>query len=493
MSVKLTELLKQIDYEVIGNTKLSEDMEIINLVYDSRNAGANDVFVCISGEKADGHQYIQNAWRRGTRVFVVEKSDIDLVEGGIYIKVPDTRKALAYMSAAFFGYPAQKLRVIGVTGTKGKTTVTGLMAEVLRKNGRKTGTIGTLGISIDGEMIPQRNTTPESFTIHQYFDKMVKAGCEFVVMEVSSQGLSQMRVEGIEFEIAVFTNLGLDHIGPGEHASFQEYRYWKSRLFHQCRIAVLNADDTESGFMLRGVECERQFFSCKGAGTDNDRVWVADIVSENIDSGTKFRVGNDQYDMKMPGRFSVYNALAVIEVSGILKLDGEIVREVLKSACIDGRMERVKTEKNIACYIDYAHNAMSLKNVLITLRKYCSHQLIVVFGCGGERSGERRIHMGKVAGEFADKIIVTSDNPRNEDPQLIIKDILSGIGDKREKCQVEPDRAKAVKLALEMAKEGDIVLLAGKGHERYQEINGTFYYMDDRQLIRDAEKTIESR
>ena len=316
--MKLVRLLDHINYRILTSHAAIEEIEVGNIVFHSRSASENTVFVCIEGQQSDGHRYIDDAWKRGNRVFIVEKEPESYYEGGTYIKVESSRRTLAYMAAAYWGYPSRRLKIIGVTGTKGKTTFTELMAEVLERCGKKTATIGTLGIRIDGKRIPQKNTTPESFTIHRYFDKMVKAGCEYVVMEVSSQGLKQMRVEGIIFETAVFTNMGIDHIGTGEHPDFEEYR------------------------------------------------------------------------MNMPGLYNVYNAMSVICVSRLLGLDKNIVKNVLEHACVSGRLERVKTKKKIACYVDYAHNALSMENVLQTFRAYEPYKIIVVFGCGGERSKDHQ-------------------------------------------------------------------------------------------------------
>ena len=497
--MKLSVLLENVKYKILSANEAIEDIEVSKPVYDSRKVDTDSVFICITGEKADGHLFIKDAWDRGNRIFVVEKEPEKYPESGTFIKVDSTRKALAHMSAAYWGYPSRKLKMIGVTGTKGKTTFTALMAEALKRNGKKTATIGTLGIQIDGEWFPQENTTPESFTIHRYFDKMVRAGCEYVVMEVSSQGLSQMRVEGIRFDVAVFTNLGVDHIGPLEHADFEEYRYWKSRLFHQCRTAVVNMDDRQSVYMLQNTDCEKYGYSCLSEPLFDCRDGQHWICAENIqyesenDKGTTFKIENKIFRMKMPGMYNVYNALSVISVGRILGLSEQVVREVLENAHVDGRMERVKTRKNINCYVDYAHNAMSLENVLRTVRTYHPTEVIVVFGCGGERSRERRILMGETAGNHADLTVVTTDNPRNEDPQQIIVDIVEGIDRTGGQFLIEPDRAEAVKKAMELAPEGAVVLVAGKGHERFQERNGKRYAMDDRQLIKEADQKIESR
>ena len=496
--MKLVRLLDHIDYRILTSHAAIEEIEVGNIVFHSRSASENTVFVCIEGQQSDGHRYIDDAWKRGNRVFIVEKGPESYYEGGTYIKVESSRRTLAYMAAAYWGYPSRRLKIIGVTGTKGKTTFTELMAEVLERCGKKTATIGTLGIRIDGKRIPQKNTTPESFTIHRYFDKMVKAGCEYVVMEVSSQGLKQMRVEGIIFETAVFTNIGIDHIGTGEHPDFEDYRYWKSRLFHRCRTAVMNEDDTQCGYMFQNTKCDKYYYSCrpdkkKKSGDAERRICAENIAyGSDIDAGMMFKIGNEEYRMNMPGLYNVYNAMSVICVSRLLGLDKNIVKNVLEHACVSGRLERVKTKKKIACYVDYAHNALSMENVLQTFRAYEPYKIIVVFGCGGERSKDRRLLMGKVAGRYADLCVLTTDNPRNEDPQRIIRDIEEGIQSVKGRYLVEPDRAEAVKKAVQMAEEGTVVLVTGKGHERFQEIEGKIYAMDDRKLIQDADHIIES-
>lgn len=498
--MRLRELLGCLEYAVIQGAKKLEELEIENVDYDSRRAGEGALFVCLAGLHADGHAFVGEAARKGASAFVVEKlvlqgEALQFPENAVVILVKDSREALAYISAAYFGNPAGKLKIIGVTGTKGKTTVTWLIRTLLEQAGHKTGLIGTIETVIGEERIPSENTTPQSFTIQEYFAKMVEEGCEYAVMEVSSQGIKQKRVEGISFLAAVFTNFGQDHIGPGEHESMEEYRYYKSRLFRQCRIGIGNLDDMQCSYMFRHAKCEKYGYTCQKdyfsyLSEKKEKVLTAEQIRFQMEKGmpvTYFRVREKEFSLRMPGLFNVYNALAALATVHTLGIDISGTVKTIREMKVNGRMELVLTDKNIACYIDYAHNAMSLKEALRTIRGYRPGRIILVFGCGGNRSLSRRAEMGEAAGRLADLTVITSDNPRFEDPRKIMEDIREGIektgGDF---CMVE-DRREAISFALSEARQGDVVLIAGKGHETYQEIRGVKYHMDDRELIQMAE------
>lgn len=478
--MKLTKLLERLTYEVIqGN----EGIEITELTNDSRKVCEGSVFVCISGAVSDGHEFVGEVAEKGAAAVIVEK-EVEAPEDVTVIRVEDTRYALALASAAYFGYPAEQLKVIGITGTKGKTTTTYMVKSILEGAGHKVGLIGTIEAIIGDEVIPASNTTPESFTIHNYFRKMVDAGCDAVVMEVSSQGLKLHRTAGIPFEIGIFTNLGEDHIGPNEHKDFEEYKRCKGLLFKQCKIGIVNGDDPYFEEVLQGATCQVETF---GFSEKADlRAIGAKLLSGPGYLGVSYTVsGLMQLDVEIdiPGTFSVYNSLTAIAVCRHFGVPVEKIQAALKVAKVKGRIEMVKVSDDFTLMIDYAHNAMSLESLLTTLREYHPKRLVCVFGCGGNRAKSRRYEMGEVSGRLADLTIITSDNPRFEEPQAIIDDIKIGI-EKTSGTYVEIiDRKEAIRYAIENAKAGDVIVLAGKGHEDYQEIKGVKHDMDERVLI----------
>ena len=480
--MKLTALLERLQYEVVQGTK---EIEITELTNDSRKVTKGSVFVCISGAVSDGHQYIRDVAEKGAAAVIVEK-EVEAPEHMTVIRVEDTRYALALASAAYFGYPAEQLKVIGITGTKEKTTTTYMVKSILEGVGHKVGLIGTIEAIIGDEVIPAVNTTPESFTIHQYFRKMVDAGCDAVVMEVSSQGLMLHRTAGIPFEIGIFTNLGEDHIGPNEHKDFEDYKRCKGMLFKQCRIGIANVDDPYFEDVFRGAACEVETF---GFSEKADlRAEHAELVGKPGYLGVAYHVaGLMDFDVEIdiPGTFSVYNSLTAIAVCRHFDVPAEKIQKALKVAKVKGRIEMVKVSDEFTLMIDYAHNAMSLESLLTTLKEYHPKRLVCLFGCGGNRSKTRRYEMGEVSGRLADLTIITSDNPRFEEPQEIINDIKNGI-EKTDGAYVEIcDRKEAIRYAIVHGQPGDVIVLAGKGHEDYQEIKGVKYAMDERDLIAD--------
>ena len=480
--MKLTALLERLQYEVVQGTK---EIEITELTNDSRKVTKGSVFVCISGAVSDGHQYIRDVAEKGAAAVIVEK-EVEAPEHMTVIRVEDTRYALALASAAYFGYPAEQLKVIGITGTKGKTTTTYMVKSILEGVGHKVGLIGTIEAIIGDEVIPAVNTTPESFTIHQYFRKMVDAGCDAVVMEVSSQGLMLHRTAGIPFEIGIFTNLGEDHIGPNEHKDFEDYKRCKGMLFKQCRIGIANVDDPYFEDVFRGAACKVETF---GFSEKADlRAEHAELVGKPGYLGVAYHVaGLMDFDVEIdiPGTFSVYNSLTAIAVCRHFDVPAEKIQKALKVAKVKGRIEMVKVSDEFTLMIDYAHNAMSLESLLTTLKEYHPKRLVCLFGCGGNRSKTRRYEMGEVSGRLADLTIITSDNPRFEEPQEIINDIKTGI-EKTDGAYVEIcDRKEAIRYAIVHGQPGDVIVLAGKGHEDYQEIKGVKYAMDERDLIAD--------
>ena len=478
--MKLTYLLEKLEYEVIqGN----DQIEITELVNDSRKVTDGSVFVCISGAVWDGHAYVKDVAEKGAIAVIVEK-EVEAPEGLTVIKVADTRYALALTSAAYFGYPADKLKVIGITGTKGKTTTTYMVKSILEGVGHKVGLIGTIEAIIGDKVIPAANTTPESFTIHKYFAEMVEAGCDSVVMEVSSQGLMLHRTAGIPFEIGIFTNLGEDHIGPNEHKDFDDYKYCKGLLFKQCKLGIANVDDKWYEDVFKGATCKTETF---GFSEKADlRAVNVEHVSRPGYLGMKFDVKglmDFNVEIDIPGEFSVYNSLTAIAVCRHFDVPVENIKAAIKVAKVKGRIEMVKVSDDFTLMIDYAHNAMSLASLLNTLRDYNPGRIVTVFGCGGNRSRSRRFEMGETSGNLSDFTIITSDNPRFEEPQDIVNDIITGIEKTEGEYVAIIDRKEAIRYAIENGRTGDVIILAGKGHETYQEIKGVKYDMDDRVLI----------
>ena len=481
--MRLESLLQEIDYKVVQG---STEREITQVVYDSRKVTEGCLFICIEGARFDGHDFAVEMAQRAAAVLV--SKDVEGLESCdvTVIKVENTRYAMAFIAAAYFGHPARRLKTIGITGTKGKTTTTYLVKSILENAGYKVGLVGTIETIIGQEHIPAVNTTPESFVLQETFARMVEAGMDIVVMEVSSQGLMQHRSNGFIFDFGIFTNLEPDHIGPNEHASFEEYMQCKGMLFKQCRVGIVNGDDKHSRQVIEGHTCEIETY---GMAPDND-LYAKDmeLMKQPGQLGVRFTVqGLMDFEARVttPGRFSVYNALTAIAICRHFAVPVEAIQKALLSAKVKGRIEMVKVSDHFTMLIDYAHNAMSLESLLTTLKEYEPNRLVCLFGCGGNRSKLRRYEMGEISGKLADLTIITSDNPRFEEPQDIIEDIKLGIGkttgDYVEIC----DRKEAIRYAIEHGQEGDIIVLAGKGHEDYQEIKGVKYPMDERVLIQE--------
>ena len=488
--MKLDKLLERLDYTVVQG---SDSTEVTTLINDSRKVGEGSVFVCISGAVSDGHKYAADVAAKGAAAVVVEK-DVEVPENVTVIKVEDTRYALALMSAAYFGYPADKMKVIGITGTKGKTTTTYMIKSILEETGHKVGLIGTIEAIIGDKKIPSCNTTPESYTIHKYFAEMVEAGCDCVVMEVSSQGLMLHRTAGIPFEIGIFTNLGRDHIGPNEHKDFDDYKRCKGLLFKQCKLGIANVDDKYFKDVFKGSTCKIETF---GFSPEADlRAENVELVSRPGYLGVAYHVaGVMDFDVEIdvPGKFSVYNSLTAISVCRHFQVPVEMIKDALKKAKVKGRIEMIKVSDDFTLMIDYAHNAMSLESLLTTLKEYNPKRLVCLFGCGGNRSKDRRFEMGEVSGRLADLTIITSDNPRFEEPQDIINDIKTGIAKTDGKYVEICDRKEAIKYAIEHGEPGDFIVLAGKGHEDYQEICGVKHPMDERVLIKEVLEELKEK
>ena len=480
--MKLSSLLERIQYVLLqGNI----DQEISTVVYDSRKAEQNSLFICIRGAVADGHKYVPDVITKGARALIVEEA-VEAPEDVTVIQVEDSRYAMAFISAAYFGYPAEKLKTIGITGTKGKTTTTYMVKSILENAGHKVGLIGTIEAIIGEKTIPAANTTPESYVIQEYFRQMVDAGCDSVVMEVSSQGLMLHRTQGFVFDYGIFTNIEPDHIGPNEHRDFEHYLSCKAMLLKQCRVGIVNRDDEHFDSIVEGHTCELETY---GFSAEADlRAEDARLVSGKGYLGIAYHVRglmDFPVEIDIPGKFSIYNSLTAIAICRHFGVTEDNIVRALKVAKVKGRIEMIKVSDDFTLMIDYAHNAMALESLLTTLREYHPHRLVCLFGCGGNRSRLRRYEMGEVSGKLADLTIITSDNPRNEEPQAIIDDIKTGMAKTDGKYVEIIDRKEAIAYAIHHGEPGDIIVLAGKGHEDYQEIKGKKYPMDERVLIAD--------
>lgn len=480
--MKLTTLLERLEYTCVQG---SLDTEVTDIVNDSRKVTDGSLFICIKGAVSDGHKYVPDVIGKGASVLVVQ-DEVTAPENVTVIKVEDSRYAMALISAAWYGHPAEKLRVIGITGTKGKTTTTYMIKSILEAAGHKVGLIGTIEAIIGDKVIPACNTTPESMTIQKYFSEMVEIGCDCVVMEVSSQGLMLHRTAGFLFEIGIFTNLSPDHIGPAEHSSFEEYLHCKSLLFRQCKLGIMNADDKYLEEILKDHTCEVETY-----GFDPKADFCASeskLVSAPGYLGISYHVTGKQnffVEIDIPGKFSIYNSLAAIAVCDHFGVPQEKMIAALKQAKVKGRIEMIKVSDDFTLMIDYAHNAMALESLLTTLKEYHPKRLVCVFGCGGNRARSRRFEMGEVSGKYADFTIITSDNPRFEEPDAIIADIETGIQKTTGTYIKIADRKEAIRYAIHHGEPGDVIVLAGKGHEDYQEICGVKHPMDERVLIQE--------
>lgn len=483
--MKLETLLEGLEYTIVQG---DPDTEVADVVYDSRKVMPGCLFICIKGMNYDSHDHADEIAGAGAGVLITER-EVALSGNGkapVVVRVENTRYAMAFIAAAWFGHPAEKLTVIGITGTKGKTTTTYLVRSILENAGHKVGLIGTIEVIIGDTHIHAGNTTPESYLVQEYFARMVEAGCDTVVMEVSSQGLKLHRTQGFVFDYGIFTNLEPDHIGTGEHADFAEYLACKGMLFRQCRIGIVNGDDVHCDAVTEGHTCILEKF---GMGEQNDlRATDLKLVKKPGELGVAFSVTglfNMRVEVTTPGKFSVYNALTAMAICRHFGVSEEDIKRALLAAKVRGRIEMVKVSDQFTLLIDYAHNAMSLESLLKSLREYEPHRLVCVFGCGGNRSKIRRYEMGEVSGKLADLTIITSDNPRFEEPQAIIEDIKTGMAKTDGKYVEICDRKQAIAYAIAHGEPGDIIVLAGKGHEDYQEIKGVKYPMDERDLIAD--------
>ena len=464
------------------------DREITTIENDSRKVQKGSMFFAIKGFSTDGTEFIQNAIENGAIVVLVEEGSCDLRALNIpnevtLLVVPDARYAMAICACNFYDNPSRKLKLIGVTGTKGKTTTTFMMKSILEKQGIKTGLIGTIAIySGENKIKDSDRTTPESIELQEIFAKMVEDGCKAAIMEVSSQSLKLNRVAGCDFDIAVFTNFSEDHISPKEHPDMKDYFESKLKLFKMCKCGFVNVDDLQVCKVPKLMpECDIATY-----GIDNAcNLLAKDITITNSYVDFKVKLGdkNERIKVDIPGRFTVYNSLAAISVALKLGCSTDSIREALVNIKVPGRSELVDNSKELTIMIDYAHSPESLQNILNAVKSYTRGRVISVFGCGGDRDTSKRPIMGEISGRIADYTIITSDNPRTEDPEKIVEQIEEGIKKTKGKYTVVVDRIQAIKHAISIAGKKDIIVLAGKGHEPYQEINGVKYPFDERIIV----------
>ena len=474
--MKLKELLKDIR---VLEMHADPEMEIGHVAYDSRKVTEGGMFVAIAGFASDGNRFIPMAMSKGAAVVVTAKRPVQDIP---YVLVENDRLALALIGTNFYGHPAESMTVIGITGTNGKTSVTLLLKQVLETVlSAKVGLIGTLGATVGDEHIHSERTTPESFELQGLFAQMRDAGCTHVVMEVSSHALTLDRVGGMHFDVAAFTNLTEDHLDF--HKTMDAYCDAKAMLFGRCGKAVINADDSYAYRMLEQAKCPVITFSAKGEGSLNAK--NLDLHAEGIHFTAAMVDREVDVSLPIPGKFTVYNAMTVMGIAYSLGISLEKSAEALaKAKGVKGRIEVVPTPgKDYSVLIDYAHTPDGLENVLSSVRDFCKGRLISVFGCGGDRDPIKRPIMGKIGVELADFAIITSDNPRTEDPLAIIDDIVKGVDDSMGPYVVVPERRTAIRYAMDIAQKDDIIVLAGKGHETYQEIHGVKYHLDEREEV----------
>ena len=473
--------------KVKGNLDL--DTEIKNIRNNSKEIKENDMFVAIKGFDCNGHEHIEEAIKKGAKVIVAQEDEFNkemlkaIPEEVTLVLAKNTRYALAISACNFYQNPSRKFKLIGITGTKGKTTTTYMIREILEKQGIKVGLIGTVASYVgDKKIADNENTTPESLKLQEIFSKMVEEKCEVVVMEVSSQSLKMDRVTGCDFDIGIFTNLSEDHISSKEHPNMEDYFNSKVQLFKMCKKGFINADDVYSLMIPKLVpECQISTY-----GIDNHcNLLAKDITVTNqyVDFKVKLGDKNERVKVSIPGRFSVYNSLAAIAVALYFGCTSENIKEALVNIRVPGRSELIDNKLGLTIMIDYAHTPESLEKILSSVKIYTKGRVISVFGCGGDRDKNKRPMMGEVSGRVADYTIITSDNPRTEEPEEIIKDIEIGIKKTNGKYECIVDRVEAIRKAISMAKKNDIIVLAGKGHEQYQEINKKRYPFDENKIV----------
>lgn len=484
--MKLEKLLEELDYKLVYG---SLDVEVSQIDYDSRLVKENSLFVCIKGANVDSHSFIDQVIEKGAKTIVIER-EVEYKEGIAYVLVENARLALALLSCAFFDHPSRKLTVIGLTGTKGKTTTTYMVQSILQHASKKVGIIGTIGSMINGEIRPTKNTTPESFELQRLMNEMVEAGCEYCVMEVSSQGLMLNRVAGIDFDYGVFTNLSPDHIGPNEHTSFEHYMDCKKMLFKMCKVGIFNKDDKHFEDMIKDVNCKISTF---GMYSDSDlKAKNMELYHYNGSLGVRFDTEGfveGSFETDIPGEFSVYNSMVAIMLCKYMNIEVEHIQSALKQVRVKGRVEIVPYSDKFTILIDYAHNAFSFESILKTISAYNPHKIICVYGAGGKRAKSRRYEAGEVVSRMNAFSVLTADNPRGEKILDICNDIVEGLKIHDGEYIIIEDRKEAIHYALDHAESGDVILCLGKGHETYQIIDDkTTLHFSEREVIEEYRK-----
>ncbi len=481
--MKFTELLAGLDYQVL-RAGTGMDTELTDVAYDTRKLAPGCVFVCIRGAKLDSHSLAAKAVEMGAAALVVEE-DVP-VDNVPVVQVPDTRIALSLMSANLFGHPAEKLKKIGITGTKGKTTTTYLLKAILEEAGHKVGLIGSIGALIGSKPVATINTTPESYEVQKLFHDMVEAGCEFVVMEVSSQGLMLNRTAGVTFDVGVFLNISIDHISPWEHSSMEHYTHCKSLLFRQCKLGIVNADDEHLDEILKDHTCEVETFGfSRNADT---MVNTMETIKAPGYMGVHFTTSGRHpvsVTVGAPGKFTVYDSLAAICAVKHFGISSDVFNAALRRVAIRGRVETIDIPAPYSVIIDFAHDGIGIASLVAGLQQYQPNHIIAVFGSDGNRTKVRRAAAGEILGNEADLTILTSNSPRFEPLEEINADIQVGLDRTNGKYVIIPDRRAAIKHAMAVAEKGDMILLIGKGHWDYEDIMGVKYPFDERIVVKE--------
>ncbi len=478
----LSQLAKSTEHKLIG-----EDREIANIEYDSRKVHKGDLFCCVTGTFMDGHDYAPMAKELGAAALMVERRlDIDLPQ----LVVPNTRIAMAEIAAAYYGYPSREMKMVGVTGTNGKTSTTYMIKSIAEEAGLKVGLIGTIHNLIGDRIVETERTTPASVDLQKLLREMKDSGVDMVVMEVSSHALDQARVHGVEFDVGVFTNLTQDHLDY--HKTFENYLAAKKKLFMQSKNAIVNADEAHFEAITEGLSIPLTTFGIREK---------ADFFANDIEittAGAQFNMhtpkGSINTKISIPGLFSVFNALGAAAVCMLMGIDSESIRTGLaKLSSVSGRLEPLPTNGDYSVLLDYAHTPDALENVLRTVRGFAKGRVVTLFGCGGNRDKAKRSIMGEIAGRYSDYLVVTSDNPRDEEPMSIINSVLEGVNKSGCPHTVIEDRRAAIKYALQNARKNDVILLAGKGHENYQEIGGGKRHFDEKEIVAEIVEELNER
>tara|TARA_R110000851_G_scaffold157058_2_gene299729 strand:+ start:10690 stop:12153 length:1464 start_codon:yes stop_codon:yes gene_type:complete len=476
-------VLKDILYKIsIEKTIGSTAVAVRNIEFDSRNVGLNDVFVAIKGTVSDGHEFILKASEQGALVIICETLPETIINGITYVQVADSHKALAILAANYYENPSENIKLVGITGTNGKTTISTLLYDLFTAAGYKTGLISTVKVMVSGVRYEAKRTTPDSLTINRYLQEMVEAGVEYCFMEVSSHGIHQKRTEGLHFAGGIFTNLTHEHLDY--HKDFKEYRDVKKKFFDQLpksAFALTNADDKNGAVMLQNTNAKKYTYALKSYAD-----YKAQILENNF-TGLLLKINNNEIWVKLIGAFNAYNMLAIFGAADILGMETlELLQLMSTLESVDGRFQYLISEKKITAIVDYAHSPDALKNVLETINsiRTKNEELITVVGCGGDRDATKRPIMGKIAATLSTKVVFTSDNPRTEDPDKIVEEVEAGVpAEHFNKTVSITNRKQAIKNACQMANENDIILIAGKGHETYQEINGERIDFDDFKIV----------